>query len=70
MIVGPLGDLAQVMLGPQLLDLHADDFSQAGGQLLRYQPLRRRKIEANKRDLERPIDALRRGAKQRYDYFE
>src|SRR6478672_2527318 len=58
-VVSPFGDLAQIMLGSELLDFHADDFCEAGRELLRDDALRRRKIEPDERDFESPIDPLR-----------
>ena len=55
LLIGPLRDLAQGVFGPELLDLHADNFGESGGDFLCDASLIRGKIETDKCHDEGPI---------------
>jgi len=59
-ILGPLGNLAEIIFRRELLDFHTDDFSKPGRQLLRHDPLVGRKLQAYERNLQCPVDPFGR----------
>ena len=65
LLVGPLRDLPQRVFGPELLDFHADDFGESGGDFLCDASLIRGKVEPDKCHHEGPVRAL--GAVSEYD---
>ena len=46
------------MVRRQLLDLHADDFGETGGELLRYGSMLRREVETDKCGFKRPVSSF------------